>query len=304
MKLKYIALFIAMMGVVSCSNDFEANDILPVSELPGYAAFDAPGSSVNVEAVTVTESDGTASFTVEVPAGTLSDVTVNFTYEGTAVEGVDFTIDGGSGGSGSMTIEPNQSDFQNTDRGDIVVNILEDGVFDETKELTFTLTSASNAEGDLAVGRGGTDFNKTASLTITNVDCDFSDFSGEYTYTTTDYFCDGDALTGTGTLSFLGVDDAGQGTFSFSDWSFGTYDACYGQGGDFASLNMTYCTGIVAVAGADSFDDAWFLNNIAVDGATLTFDYSNAYVGDNGETEFASVTLVRSDGSDWPPMMN
>ena len=304
MKLKHIIFLIALAGVFSCSTDFEANDILDVSELPGYVAFDAPGTTVNVENVVVTETDGTASVTVEVPTGTLSDVTVNYTYEGSAVEGVDFTIDGASGGSGTIVIEPNQSDFQNTDRADIVVNILTDDEFDETKEIVITLTSASNDEGALAVGRGGTDFNKTATVIITNVDCGFVDFSGDYTYVTTDYFCDGDPLTGEGTLTFTGEDAVGQGTFTFSDWAFGTYIQCYGGDVDPNTLSVAYCSGVTSVTGEDSFGDSWMLNNLTVAGPNLSFDFSNTFVGDAGETEFGTVVLTRSDGADWPPITN
>jgi len=171
MKLHYIVIIILSLGLMtSCTKEFEANDIFPVSELPGYVAFNAPGNTVNVETVTVAETDESASIEVEIPTGTLSAVTVNYSYAGSAIEGVDFTIDGASGGNGTVVIEPDQSDFQNPDRASIEITILTDDVVDEDKELTFTLESASNDEGSIAVGRGGTDFNKTATLVITNVD--------------------------------------------------------------------------------------------------------------------------------------
>ena len=67
-------------------------------------------------------------------------------------------------------MEANPDDFLDRDQVTLDIEILTDGVVDGTKTLTLTLTSASNAEGNLAVGRGGTDFLKSANLEITDVD--------------------------------------------------------------------------------------------------------------------------------------
>ena len=45
-----------------------------------------------------------------------------------------------------------------------------DGVADGEKTITLTLSDASNSEGTVAVGRGGTDLLKTANVVIADVD--------------------------------------------------------------------------------------------------------------------------------------
>ena len=167
-KLLMIA-FVAVM-VVSCSTEYDVSEYFDLEELPGYVAFDASGNDVTVADRSITEDGGTVNVVVENPTGTESDITVNYTLSGDAVWGVDYTIDGASESGGSVVISSDRGDVAVTYRANIVVTALTDDVVDGDKTLTLTLTSASNAAGDLAVGRGGTDFQKSANVIFTDID--------------------------------------------------------------------------------------------------------------------------------------
>ena len=171
-KIVYL-LFASVLILTGCIDDYELSDSeddLAVSDLPGYVAFSAPGANVTIDDITTDENGADLELNVEVPTGTLSDVTVNFTFGGTAVYGVDFNIAGASSAGGSIIIEHTQSadtaDYLFNDNGDIVVDLLTDNVIDGVKTLEVILASASNANGELAVGRGGTDLLKTTNITI------------------------------------------------------------------------------------------------------------------------------------------
>ena len=167
-KLMMIA-FVATM-VMSCSTDYDVNEYFDLEELPGYVAFDASGNDVTVSAKEITEDGGSVSVVVENPTGTDSDITVNYTLGGDAVWGVDYTIDGATSAGGSITISSDRGDVGETYRGSIVVTALTDDAIDGVKTLTITLSSASNTSGTLAVGRGGTDFLKSADVIFMDID--------------------------------------------------------------------------------------------------------------------------------------
>jgi len=171
MKHIFNLLFIALLLIGCDEYNYLEDQGLELDELPGYVAFNAPGASVNLDDEEVTEADGSVALSVEVPTGSLSDVTVNYEISGSAVFGTDFTIEGASAAGGSVVIvlDPfNFTDFQNAD---IDITLLTDDVEDGEKTLTLTLVSAQNADGvTFAVGRGGTDFLKTANVIIADVD--------------------------------------------------------------------------------------------------------------------------------------
>jgi len=161
--------FVAVM-VMSCSTDYDVNEYFDLEELPGYVAFDASGNDVTVAPREITEDGGSVDVVVENPTGTESDITVEYALSGDAVWGVDYTIAGATEAGGSMTISSDRGDVAVTFRGSITVTALTDDVIDGDKTLTLTLTSASNASGSLAVGRGGTDFQKTADVIFVDID--------------------------------------------------------------------------------------------------------------------------------------
>ncbi len=164
-------LTIACLFLWSC-DDFELeNQGINLQELPAYVAFDAPGDDAVMADIEAAEDDDPVGITVEAPTGTLTDINVDFTFEGTAVFGTDFTVDNASASGGSVVIQLDPSNVNNFDNADIVVTPLTDGVADGEKTLTITLTGATGTDGrTFAVGRGGTDFLKSATVVIADID--------------------------------------------------------------------------------------------------------------------------------------
>jgi hypothetical protein len=164
---KYALLFFGLLALSSCGSDYAVEDEFDLEELPSYVAFgDGTTNNAILDTVVVAEDAAAASFIIEAPAGTLSDVNITYEITGTAVADIDYKIVN----AGSITLAVDENDFLNRDQVTLDIEILTDGVVDGTKTLTLTLTSASNADGSLAVGRGGTDFLKSANLEITDVD--------------------------------------------------------------------------------------------------------------------------------------
>ena len=169
--INYLASMVLLAGFAACNepNDLEDQGFTLV-ELPPYVAFNAPGETVENPVEDVVEG-GSVDFTVEVPVPTTSDITVDFSFGGDAVFGTDFTIPDSDANGGTIVI-PNQTsglanDFDNVD---IPVTILNNGQIDpDGKTLTITLAGATNADGEtFAVGRGGLDTLRTATVNITD----------------------------------------------------------------------------------------------------------------------------------------
>lgn len=171
--MKFYNLIIALvctLFIVSCGNEYDTTEYFDLEELPGYVAFDTDGNNISLSDFAVTEDGGSVAVTVENPTGTMSDITVNYTLSGSAVYGVDYEISGASASGGSVVISSDRGNFNETYRADINITLLTDDVVDGEKTITLTLASASNSDGDLAVGRGGTDLLKTANVVIADID--------------------------------------------------------------------------------------------------------------------------------------
>ena len=200
-SISYI-LILALVFVTSCDDDYELADVgLNLdNQLPGYVAFNSAGTSVSLDALDVTESSDSESLNVEVPTGTTSDVTVNYTFGGTAEFGVDFNVEGASSTGGALTINVPTEPQANLIpvNADIVVEFLTDLTQDGNKTLEITLVSASNGQGELAVGRGGTDVLRTQLINISDVDC--GDAAGLYDVN-----------------GVILVDDFGSGPYNYTD---------------------------------------------------------------------------------------
>ena len=202
-KLIYI-IFASVLILTGCSDDFELNDNdqnLNVQLLNGeYVAYSASGANTTTPPISAKEGDTGIALNVEIPTGTESDVTVNFEFDGTAVYGVDFTVPGGSSAGGSVVVVPDDGSGPANviDNVDIVVDLLTDDNQDGNKTLVITLSSASNAQGAVNVGRGGTDILKSQTISIADVDC--GDVAGLYD------------VTGT-----ILVDDFGSGPYAYTD---------------------------------------------------------------------------------------
>ncbi|MDB4163061.1 hypothetical protein N9602_04225, partial [Saprospiraceae bacterium] len=84
------------------------------------------------------------------------------------------------------------------------------------------------------------------------------------------------------------------------DISFGAYYAGYAtdaQGslpnGD---LRLRDIDNKLSITGASQWGEVFSIENIVVDGATLSFKWTNDY------GEGAEIVLTRDDGEDWPPL--
>ncbi|MFV0248498.1 MAG: hypothetical protein ACK5H1_06030 [Tenacibaculum sp.] len=173
-KIKYYILTFLIIALFGCSEEYSLEDQgITLAELPGYVAFDAPGTSTNLVAFNAAESDDNLKIKVEVPTGTLSNVLVGYSLSGTAIFGTDYTISDADSSGGTLVIPHIQSTdptFSVPDFAEIEIDFLIDNVADGDKTIVITLLSASNDEKTLAVGRGGTDFLKTATVNIADVD--------------------------------------------------------------------------------------------------------------------------------------
>jgi hypothetical protein len=131
-------------------------------------------------------------------------------------------------------------------------------------------------------------------------------FPGTYEFTSSDYFCGGDPVSGTVTIT-----ETDQGKYVFDDFAFGTYQECYGGAasgwGTLAIVRYTdtdacnECSqsdacNTISVEGVDVYGDSWTFNIIEVNGSELTLEWENTY------GEFGTTVLTRPDGSNWPPL--
>lgn len=172
--------YILFVGIIltSCDGfDLSDNGLDNLQELPEYVAFNAPG--LNATLAPFNEDEGASvDLIVEAPAGTLDDIVVSYTFGGDAVFGADFNVPGASAAGGTVTVTHNinQAGTETTggvaftDRGNIAVELLTDAVADGDKVLTVTLTSATRGSETIAVGRGGTEMLRVATVNIADVD--------------------------------------------------------------------------------------------------------------------------------------
>lgn len=121
-----------------------------------------------------------------------------------------------------------------------------------------------------------------------------SALQGTLDYTSTNFFCTEADFTGTVELNRTGA-----GLYTFSDWTFGTYPACYGgPAAGFGSLRLVDICNRISVSGVDNYGDSWEFVINSVSGSELNATWSNTY------GEFGTVILARQDGEDWPPLSN
>ena len=169
-KIIYI-LFIVFLTLNACSDDYQLSDQgVELELLPKYVAFAVNGAGKTIAPINLNENSGTTGtrVNIEVPSGTLSDITVNYSLSGTAVFGIDYTINGATVSGGSVVIQkkttPNLDGLP--DNVSVPIIILKDNTKDGAKTIIVTLTSATSPEGSIVVGRGGQDLLKTAIVNI------------------------------------------------------------------------------------------------------------------------------------------
>ena len=172
--------------------------------------------------------------------------------------------------------------------------------------VTVTANDAISAlglnAGDIEVGdnvlmvfdseTGGATYRSNETLSVP-FSCE-SDLAGTYDYEGYNYFCGDPGISGT-----LEIIETGAGTYTFDDWSFGSYPVCYGgSAASWGSLMLVDICNVISVTGVDNYGDSWELTINEVDGAVLDVTYSNTY------GEFGSARIIRTDGSEWPPLSN
>ena len=121
-----------------------------------------------------------------------------------------------------------------------------------------------------------------------------SKLAGTYDYVASNNFCGSADVAGQITLSEINA-----GEYIFDDWSFGSYQACYGVAAPAnGSLVLRDVCNKISVGGIDSYGDTWELTIKEVNGPNLSVSYVNTY------GEFSDAIITRPDGSDWPPLFN
>ena len=165
-----IYILLVFCFLVSCNDDFDISDQgFDLEELPESVSFDGGGDGVDADTDGSEGDDVTVR--VEAPNGTLEDITVTYSLSGTATFGSDYTIAGATAAGGTVTIDHDPSDVVNFDSGDIDIELLNDGDNSEEDEtIIITLESATRGSETIAVGRGGTDFGRSVTVTLEDVD--------------------------------------------------------------------------------------------------------------------------------------
>ncbi len=173
-----------------------------------------------------------------------------------------------------------------------------------TVTVTFdeALAAVGLTLGDMEVGNGfrfqfktstssGT-FRSSNTLLVA-ISCK-SELAGTYDYVGSNNFCSSGDQSGQVTINEINA-----GEYTFSDWSFGSYQACYGVAAPAnGSLVMRDVCNTISVGGADSYGDTWELTINEVNGPNLSVTYVNTY------GEFSDAVITRTDGTDWPPLSN
>ncbi|WP_020534709.1 hypothetical protein [Lewinella cohaerens] len=96
------------------------------------------------------------------------------------------------------------------------------------------------------------------------------------------------------------VDPADPTNVDAEDFSFGAYDACYGPGSTLpgGDLRIKDACNIIAPTGVSRWGEVYTFESVTTSGSTLTIVWTNDYA------EGGTTTLVRTDGTDWPPLTN
>ncbi len=113
-----------------------------------------------------------------------------------------------------------------------------------------------------------------------------SSLEGIYSYVGSNYWCGADGISGE-----VEIIAQGGGVYTFSDWAFGGYVACYG-GGAAGGGNLAFadvCNEVSFVGFTDSFGDAWEFTS-SVDGEEWTINWANTY-GESG-----SAVIIKPGG--------
>lgn len=256
--------FLLIAGLLSCDEENGRT----VFEGPYYTQFTT---------LTLQIEEG-AGGTIEVPVSNVGptlnqDIVINYTIDpaSTAVEGVDFEIEGTMG---QVTI-PSGQHF-----GAVVIKPIDDLALESDK--TIILKIGDNNAG-LEAGRGAIGVKST--ITIVDDDCEVPDILGTFNsvvHDTSPAGCDG--VTATVTISKVSDNPDGTITYMISDITGGLYENCYGDGANPGNFDVdgraiTITDQPDVVYGGDIFNGSGSIN---CDGS-LVMTWGNGY-GDKGTT--------------------
>ncbi|PHN07228.1 hypothetical protein [Flavilitoribacter nigricans] len=102
-----------------------------------------------------------------------------------------------------------------------------------------------------------------------------SDLTGTFDFVGSNFWCGAADNTGSVTINALGG-----GSYSFSDWSFGAYPACYGgNAAGWGTLAFTdVCEEVSFTGRTDNYGDTWtFTSSLSDDGTEWTINWVNTY---------------------------
>jgi len=282
-----------MIFAVSCGNEYDRDENFDLEELPGYVAFFADGGNINVAPLDLNEDDSSVDVIVHSPVEILSDVTVTYSLGGTAVLGTDYTIEGTTG---TMVISADRGLFAETYRGNITINSIGNDVFEGNKTIELTLTGASNAEGEIAIGRGGKDFQRVAIVNIIDSECE-SEYAGTYKSVSTidSIIMDGmlvDTMITTDTALVVISKLAGEYfSYNVSDASSGAYAALLM--GSELSYDITEDCGVISAADQeDEFGETVKLTSGGVSDTGVISLTLKRVIGDNETFANWTTTLI------------
>ena len=165
------------------------------------------------------------------------------------------------------------------------IKILNDDVEEGDETFTLSIGGVNTSNAVIAT--------KTVSFLIK--DC-YSDLAGTCTFSTTNAsaptgeFAAG-PMTGTVTLT-----QTGSGVYLLSDASFGGWIGLYGPGNIATGVSFKDVCGTLSFDGVDQYNEVFTLSNFSVSGTTMTFRWDNDY------GEYATTTLTRTDGKNWPAL--
>jgi len=259
--------FSLVLLIGACSKNEQPTFTGEFLQLP--ATFD--GSYERVNDGNATESG----FTVRL-AGAQRSAATSFTFEvdpsSTAIENLHYSIDATSG-----------SIPANANSGPIPISILDDNINPgEVLTIVVTLTG-----GDVPLN-----MNYTRGEYTIQVTCE-GDLTTSYTYRNYDNFA-GAEFTGEGEMTIF---DNTPGSYKVTDFSFGSWPGAYSVDPPTGTLLFKENCGVISLSGTDNYGDTWTMTEILEsDGPNFTFKYENTY------PEFGTVTLTRTDGSNWPKL--
>lgn len=141
----------------------------------------------------------------------------------------------------------------------------------------------SDADVNGSAFQGHFDFDLTASCP--------SELAGMVAFTNLETWCQGDP----GSSGMVEIIATGGGSYTFSDWSLGAYDPCYGGAGtSWGTLAFKDVCAEVSFSGfTDNYGDTWTFTS-SLEGNVWTIGWVNTY-GEAGVSE-----VYFPGGGDWP----